>query len=132
LPVLPVASNVAWTYDGSYNPERGVSVGVIALTGSDASENTALVAQYNQSIVARGWAKATDEDLTNYSDAYCPIFGKNVYKLDDSASGMLLIAEIIPCADAEGDGAIAFSPADPEGNPITSGILFTVQVYETY
>lgn len=131
LPVLPVAPSIAWTYDTSYNPGRGVSVGLIALTGDDANENKALIAQYNQSIVAKGWAKATDDDLTDYSDAWCPIYGKNVYKFDDSASGALLIAEIIPCADAEGDDMVTYSPTDADGNEVTSGILFTVQVYET-
>ena len=131
LPVLPVATSVEWTYDGSYNPGRGVSVGLIALTGSDANENRLLIAQYNQSILAKGWKKATDEELTNYSDAYCPIYGKNVYNFDDPASGALLLAEIIPCADAEGDGMNTFDPVDANGNTVTTGILFVIQVYET-
>lgn len=131
LPVLPVATSVEWTYDGSYNPGRGVSVGLIALTGSDANENKALIAQYNQSILAKSWKKATDEELTNYSDAYCPIYGKNVYNFDDPASGALLLAEIIPCADAEGDGMNTFDPVDANGNTVTTGILFVIQVYET-
>ena len=131
LPVLPVATSVEWTYDGSYNPGRGVSVGLIALTGSDTNENKALIAQYNQSILAKGWKKATDEELTNYSDAYCPIYGKNVYNFDDPASGALLLAEIIPCADAEGDGMNTFDPVDANGNTVTTGILFVIQVYET-
>lgn len=131
LPVLPVATSVEWTYDPSYNPGRGVSAGLIALTGSDANENKALIAQYNQSILARGWKKATEDDLTNYIDAYCPIYGKNVYNFDDPASGALLLAEIIPCADAKGDGTNSFDPVDADGNTVTTGILFVVQVYET-
>lgn len=131
LPVLPVAASVEWTYDPSYNPGRGVSAGLIALTGSDANENKALIAQYNQSILARGWKKATEDDLTNYIDAYCPIYGKNVYNFDDPASGALLLAEIIPCADAKGDGINSFDPIDPNENTVTTGILFVVQVCET-
>lgn len=131
LPVLPVAASVEWTYDGSYNPGRGVSAGLIALTGSDANENKALIAQYNQSILAKGWKKATDEELTDYTDAFCPIYGKNVYNFDDPASGALLLAEIIPCADAKGDGTNSFDPVDADGNTVTTGILFVVQVYET-
>lgn len=132
LPVLPVAASVEWTYDTSYNPGRGVSAGLIALTGSDANENKALIAQYNQSILARGWKKATEDDLTNYIDAYCPIYGKNVYNFDDPASGALLLAEIIPCADAKGDGMNSFDPIDANGNTVTTGVLFVVQVYETF
>lgn len=132
LPVLPVAASVEWTYDTSYNPGRGVSAGLIALTGSDANENKALIAQYNQSILARGWKKATEDDLTNYIDAYCPIYGKNVYNFDDPASGALLLAEIIPCADAKGDGMNSFDPIDANGNTLTTGVLFVVQVYETF
>ena len=131
LPVLPVATSVEWTYDPSYNPGRGVSAGLIALTGSDANENKALIAQYNQSILAKGWKKATDEELTDYTDAFCPIYGKNVYNFDDPASGALLLAEIIPCADAKGDGMNSFDPVDADGNTVTTGILFVVQVYET-
>ena len=131
LPVLPVAASVEWTYDTSYNPGRGVSAGLIALTGSDANENKALIAQYNQSILAKGWKKATEDDLTNYIDAYCPIYGKNVYNFDDPASDALLLAEIIPCADAKGDGMNSFDPVDADGNTVTTGILFVVQVYET-
>ena len=132
LPVLPVAASVEWTYDPSYNPGRGVSAGLIALTGSDANENKALIAQYNQSILARGWKKATEDDLTNYIDALCPIYGKNVYNFDDPASGALLLAEIIPCADAKGDGMNSFDPIDPNRNTVTTGVLFVVQVYETF
>ena len=131
LPVLPVAPSVEWTYDTSYNPGRGVSAGLIALTGSDANENKALIAQYNQSILAKGWKKATEDDLTNYIDAYCPIYGKNVYNFDDPASGALLLAEIIPCADAKGDDMNSFDPVDADGNTVTTGVLFVVQVYET-
>ena len=120
-----------WTYDPSYNPGRGVSAGLIALTGSDANENKALIAQYNQSILARGWKKATEDDLTNYIDASCPIYGKNVYNFDDPASGALLLAEIIPCADAKGDDMNLFDPIDANGNTVTTGVLFVVQVYET-
>lgn len=131
LPVLPVAASVKWTYDPSYNPGRGVSAGLIAFTGSDANENKALIAQYNQSILAKGWKKANDDDLSNYTDAFCPIFGKNVYNFDDPASGALLLAEIIPCADARGDGVYSSSPIDPNRNDVTTGILFVVQTYET-
>lgn len=131
LPVLPVAASVEWTYDPSYNPGRGVSAGLIAFTGSDANENKALIAQYNQSILAKGWKKANDDDLSNYTDAFCPIFGKNVYNFDDPASGALLLAEIIPCADAKGDGVYSSSPIDPNRNDVTTGILFVVQTYET-
>lgn len=131
LPVLPVATSVEWTYDPSYNPGRGVSAGLIAFTGSDANENKALIAQYNQSILAKGWKKANDDDLSNYTDAFCPIFGKNVYNFDDPASGALLLAEIIPCADAKGDGVYSSSPIDPNRNDVTTGILFVVQTYET-
>ncbi len=129
LPVLPIASSVDWTYDATYSAEYGYSVGVIALTGEDANENKALIAEYNQSIVAKGWAKATDEELGDYNVS-CALFGKNVYHFEDSASGATLVAEIIPCADAEGDDMITFSPTDADGNEVTSGILFTVQVYD--
>ncbi len=60
----------------------------------------------------------------------CVIYGKNVYRLEDSESGATLLTEIIPCADAEGDGYTTSSPQDADGNDVTSGILFTVQVYD--
>ena len=70
--------------------------------------------------------------MTNYIDAYCPIYGKNVYNFDDPASGALLLAEIIPCADTKGDDMDSSYPIDANGNTVTTGVLFVVQVYETF
>lgn len=124
LPVLPVASSVAWTYDESYGAQYGNSFGVAALTGDDANENKALIAQYNKLLLAKGWAKATDSDFDVIGLA---LYGTNVYCMDDSDSDKRLVAEIIPCADAEGDGLMTYAPMDPEGNEITSGIFIVVQ-----
>lgn len=124
LPALPVAPSVAWTYDKSYGAEFGNSFGVAALTGDDTNENKALVAQYNKLLLAKGWTKATDSDFDIVGLA---LYGTNVYCMDDSDSKKRLVAEIIPCADAEGDGLTIFAPMDPEGNEITSGIFIVVQ-----
>lgn len=124
LPTLPVAPSVAWTYDKSYGAEFGNSFGVAALTGDDTNENKALVAQYNKLLLAKGWTKATDSDFDIVGLA---LYGTNVYCMDDSDSKKRLVAEIIPCADAEGDGLTIFAPMDPEGNEITSGIFIVVQ-----
>ena len=113
------------------HPKNAINKIKSAFRKSDANENKALIAQYNQSILARGWKKATEDDLTNYIDAFCPIYGKNVYNFDDPASGALLLAEIIPCADAKGDGTNSFDPIDANENTVTTGVLFVVQVYET-
>lgn len=124
LPALPVAPSVAWTYDKSYGAEFGNSFGVAALTGDDTNENKALVAQYNKLLLAKGWTKATDSDFDIVGLA---LYGTNVYCMDDSDSKKRLVAEIIPCADAEGDGLMTYAPMDPEGNEITSGIFIVVQ-----
>lgn len=124
LPVLPVAPSVAWTYDESYGAKYGNSFGVAALTGDDANENKALIAQYNKLLLAKGWAKATDSDFDVIGLA---LYGTNVYCMDDTDSDKRLVAEIIPCADAEGDGLMTYAPMDPEGNEITSGIFIVVQ-----
>ena len=124
LPALPVAPSVAWTYDKSYGAEFGNSFGVAALTGDDTNENKALVAQYNKLLLAKGWTKATDSDFDIVGLA---LYGTNVYCMDDSDSKKRLVAEIFPCADAEGDGLTIFAPMDPEGNEITSGIFIVVQ-----
>lgn len=127
LPALPVAPSVVWTYDKSYPAEYGNSLGVAALTGDDANENKALVAQYNKLLLAKGWTKATDSDFDAFNIAGLALYGTNVYCMDDSDSNKRLVAEIIPCADAEGDGITIFAPMDPEGNEITSGIFIVVQ-----
>ena len=127
LPALPVAPSVVWTYDKSYPAEYGNSLGVAALTGDDANENKALVAQYNKLLLAKGWTKATDSDFDDFDIIGLALYGTNVYCMDDSDSNKRLVAEIIPCADAEGDGLTILSPRDPEGNEITSGIFITVQ-----
>lgn len=124
LPVLPVAPSVAWTYDESYGAQYGNSFGVAALTGDDANENKALIAQYNKLLLAKGWAKATDSDFDVIGLA---LYGTNVYCIDDTDSDKRLVAEIIPCADAKGDGLMTYAPMDPEGNEITSGIFIVVQ-----
>lgn len=127
LPALPVAPSVAWTYDKSYGAEFGNSFGVAALTGDDANENKALVAQYNKLLLAKGWTKATDSDFDDFDIIGLALYGTNVYCMDDSDSKKRLVAEIIPCADAEGDGLMTYAPMDPEGNEITSGIFIVVQ-----
>lgn len=127
LPALPVAPSVAWTYDKSYGAEYGNSFGVAALTGDDTNENKALVAQYNKLLLAKGWTKATDSDFDDFDIVGLALYGTNVYCMDDSDSKKRLVAEIIPCADAEGDGLTIFAPMDPEGNEITSGIFIVVQ-----
>lgn len=127
LPALPVAPSVAWTYDKSYGAEFGNSFGVAALTGDDTNENKALVAQYNKLLLAKGWTKATDSDFDDFDIVGLALYGTNVYCMDDSDSKKRLVAEIIPCADAEGDGLTIFAPMDPEGNEITSGIFIVVQ-----
>lgn len=127
LPALPVAPSVVWTYDKSYPAEYGNSLGVAALTGDDANENKALVAQYNKLLLAKGWTKATDSDFDDFDVIGLALYGTNVYCMDDTDSDKRLVAEIIPCADAEGDGLTILSPRDPEGNEITSGIFITVQ-----
>lgn len=127
LPALPVAPSVAWTYDKSYGAEYGNSFGVAALTGDDANENKALVAQYNKLLLAKGWTKATDSDFDDFDIIGLALYGTNVYCMDDSDSKKRLVAEIIPCADAEGDGLMTYAPMDPEGNEITSGIFIVVQ-----
>lgn len=127
LPALPVAPSVAWTYDKSYGAEFGNSFGVAALTGDDANENKALVAQYNKLLLAKGWTKATDSDFDDFDIIGLALYGTNVYCMDDSDSKKRLVAEIIPCADAEGDGLTIFAPMDPEENEITSGIFIVVQ-----
>lgn len=124
LPALPVAPSVAWTYDESYGAQYGNSFGVAALTGDDANENKALIAQYNKLLLAKGWVKATDSDFDVIGLA---LYGTNVYCIDDTDSDKRLVAEIIPCADAEGDGLMTYAPMDPEGNEITSGIFIVVQ-----
>lgn len=124
LPVLPVAPSVSWTYDESYGAEYGNSFGVAALTGDDANENKALIAQYNKLLLAKGWTKATDSDFDVIGLA---LYGTNVYCMDDTDSDKRLVAEIIPCADAKGDGLMTYAPMDPEGNEITSGIFIVVQ-----
>lgn len=124
LPVLPVAPSVVWTYDESYGAQYGNSFGVAALTGDDANENKALIAQYNKLLLAKGWAKATDSDFDVIGLA---LYGTNVYCMDNTDSDKRLVAEIIPCADAEGDGLMTYAPMDPEGNEITSGIFIVVQ-----
>lgn len=128
LPVLPVAPSVAWTYDESYGAKYGNSFGVAALTGDDAcQENKALIAQYNKLLLAKGWAKATDSDFDDFDVIGLALYGTNVYCMDDTDSDKRLVAEIIPCADAEGDGLMTYAPMDPEGNEITSGIFIVVQ-----
>lgn len=127
LPALPVAPSVAWTYDKSYGAEFGNSFGVAALTGDDTNENKALVAQYNKLLLAKGWTKATDSDFDDFDIVGLALYGTNVYCMDDSDSNKRLVAEIIPCADAEGDGLMTYAPMDPEGNEITSGIFIVVQ-----
>lgn len=127
LPALPVAPSVAWTYDESYGAQYGNSFGVAALTGDDANENKALVAQYNKLLLAKGWAKATDSDFDDFDVIGLALYGTNVYCMDDTDSDKRLVAEIIPCADAEGDGLMTYAPMDPEGNEITSGIFIVVQ-----
>lgn len=127
LPVLPVAPSVAWTYDESYGAQYGNSFGVAALTGDDANENKALIAQYNKLLLAKGWAKATDSDFDDFDVIGLALYGTNVYCIDDTDSDKRLVAEIIPCADAEGDGLMTYAPMDPEGNEITSGIFIVVQ-----
>lgn len=127
LPVLPVAPSVAWTYDESYGAKYGNSFGVAALTGDDANENKALIAQYNKLLLAKGWAKATDSDFDDFDVIGLALYGTNVYCMDDTDSDKRLVAEIIPCADAEGDGLMTYAPMDPEGNEITSGIFIVVQ-----
>ncbi len=127
LPVLPVAPSVAWTYDESYGAKYGNSFGVAALTGDDANENKALIAQYNKLLLAKGWAKATDSDFDDFDVIGLALYGTNVYCMDDTDSDKRLVAEIIPCADAEGDGLMTYAPTDPEGNEITSGIFIVVQ-----
>lgn len=127
LPALPVAPSIAWTYDKSYGAEYGNSFGVAALTGDDANENKALVAQYNKLLLAKGWTKATDSDFDHFDIVGLALYGTNVYCMDDSDSKKRLVAEIIPCADAEGDGLMTYAPMDPEGNEITSGIFIVVQ-----
>lgn len=123
----PVAPSVAWTYDKSYGAEFGNSFGVAALTGDDTNENKALVAQYNKLLLAKGWTKATDSDFDDFDIVGLALYGTNVYCMDDSDSNKRLVAEIIPCADAEGDGLMTYAPMDPEGNEITSGIFIVVQ-----
>ena len=127
LPVLPVAPSVAWTYDESYGAQYGNSFGVAALTGDDANENKALIAQYNKLLLTKGWAKATDSDFDDFDVIGLALYGTNVYCMDDTDSDKRLVAEIIPCADAEGDGLMTYAPMDPEGNEITSGIFIVVQ-----
>lgn len=127
LPVLPVAPSVAWTYDESYGAQYGNSFGVAALTGDDANENKALIAQYNKLLLAKGWAKATDSDFDDFDVIGLALYGTNVYCIDDTDSDKRLVAEIIPCVDAEGDGLMTYAPMDPEGNEITSGIFIVVQ-----
>lgn len=127
LPALPVAPSVAWTYDESYGAKYGNSFGVAALTGDDANENKALIAQYNKLLLAKGWAKATDSDFDDFDVIGLALYGTNVYCMDDTDSDKRLVAEIIPCADAEGDGLMTYAPMDPEGNEITSGIFIVVQ-----
>lgn len=127
LPALPVAPSIAWTYDKSYGAEYGNSFGVAALTGDDANENKALIAQYNKLLLAKGWTKATDSDFDVFDIIGLALYGTNVYCTDDSDSKKRLVAEIIPCADAEGDGLMTYAPMDPEGNEITSGIFIVVQ-----
>lgn len=127
LPVLPVAPSVAWTYDESYGAQYGNSFGVAALTGDDANENKALIAQYNKLLLAKGWAKATDSDFDDFDVIGLALYGTNVYCIDDTDSDKRLVAEIIPCADAKGDGLMTYAPMDPEGNEITSGIFIVVQ-----
>lgn len=127
LPVLPVAPSVAWTYDESYGAKYGNSFGVAALTGDDANENKALIAQYNKLLLAKGWAKATDSDFDDFDVIGLALYGTNVYCMDDTDSDKRLVAEIIPCADAEGDGLMTYAPMDPEDNEITSGIFIVVQ-----
>lgn len=127
LPVLPVAPSVAWTYDESYGAKYGNSFGVAALTGDDANENKALIAQYNKLLLQKGWAKATDSDFDDFDVIGLALYGTNVYCMDDTDSDKRLVAEIIPCADAEGDGLMTYAPMDPEGNEITSGIFIVVQ-----
>lgn len=127
LPALPVAPSIAWTYDKSYGAEYGNSFGVAALTGDDANENKALVAQYNKLLLAKGWTKATDSDFDHFDIVGLALYGTNVYCMNDSDSNKRLVAEIIPCADAEGDGLTIFAPVDPEENEITSGIFIVVQ-----
>lgn len=127
LPALPVAPSVAWTYDKSYGAEFGNSFGVAALTGDDTNENKALVAQYNKLLLAKGWTKATDSDFDDFDVIGLALYGANVYCMDDSDSKKRLVAEIIPCADAKGDGLMTYAPMDPEGNEITSGIFIVVQ-----
>lgn len=127
LPALPVAPSVAWTYDKSYGAEFGNSFGVAALTGDDTNENKALVAQYNKLLLAKGWTKATDSDFDHFDIVGLALYGTNVYCMNDSDSNKRLVAEIIPCADAEGDGLTIFAPVDPEENEITSGIFIVVQ-----
>lgn len=97
------------------------------MTGDDANENKALVAQYNKLLLAKGWTKATDSDFDDFDIVGLALYGTNVYCMDDSDSKKRLVAEIIPCADAEGDGLTIFAPMDPEGNEITSGIFIVVQ-----
>lgn len=127
LPALPVAPSVAWTYDESYGAQYGNSFGVAALTGDDANENKALIAQYNKLLLAKGWVKATDSDFDDFDVIGLALYGTNVYCIDDTDSDKRLVAEIIPCADAEGDGLMTYAPMDPEGNEITSGIFIVVQ-----
>lgn len=125
--MLPVAPSVAWTYDESYGAKYGNSFGVAALTGDDANENKALIAQYNKLLLAKGWAKATDSDFDDFDVIGLALYGTNVYCMDDTDSDKRLVAEIIPCADAEGDGLMTYAPMDPKGNEITSGIFIVVQ-----
>ena len=97
------------------------------MTGDDANENKALIAQYNKLLLAKGWVKATDSDFDDFDVIGLALYGTNVYCIDDTDSDKRLVAEIIPCADAEGDGLMTYAPMDPEGNEITSGIFIVVQ-----
>lgn len=124
LPTLPVAPSIEWTYDSSLNPKDGGTVGVAALTGDDSNENKALIGQYNQMLVAKGWTKATDDEIESAPNE---LYGTNAYIISDTDSSTRLLVEIIPCADAQGDGFMTFAPVDPDGEDITSGVFISVQ-----
>lgn len=122
--MLPVAPSVAWTYDESYGAKYGNSFGVAALTGDDANENKALIAQYNKLLLAKGWAKATDSDFDDFDVIGLALYGTNVYCMDDTDSDKRLVAEIIPCADAEGDGLMRQRIPKAMKSPLAFLLLF--------
>lgn len=121
--------NVEWIVDFGSNPGRGLSLGLVAMTGDDANANKLLVGAYSSTLVSQGFVKLTNDEITDeYDTNMSSFFGSdgsiNAYKFANYDDTGCMI-EVLPINDIDvNNGYDGYYPSESASNVITSGGIF--------